>query len=194
MAEWKINDLLAGGAQAHGGELGASSSPLPRFATRESTVHAHAHAHATLHIFLRCGRIRQIRSLSKLRTARRFSVLNAAFHSWFCCELSCQSCQREISFGKMLHCKVTLSCGTLGLGIEQLRAVESSSYCRRRSWKVRCSNSTAQQTTVVKEDGKRSKQARVLVLGGTGRVGGSTARALAATDPAVQIVLAGRNR
>ncbi|BBN07033.1 hypothetical protein MPTK1_4g00390 [Marchantia polymorpha subsp. ruderalis] len=94
----------------------------------------------------------------------------------------------------MLHCKVTLSCGTLGLGIEQLRAVESSSYCRRRSWKVRCSNSTAQQTTVVKEDGKRSKQARVLVLGGTGRVGGSTARALAATDPAVQIVLAGRNR
>ncbi|KAG6550020.1 hypothetical protein Mapa_008533 [Marchantia paleacea] len=94
----------------------------------------------------------------------------------------------------MLHCKGSLNGGTVGVGAGQLRVVNSSSYCRRRFWKVRCGNSTAQQTTIVKEDGKCSKQARVLVLGGTGRVGGSTARALAATDPAVQIVLAGRNR
>lgn len=38
------------------------------------------------------------------------------------------------------------------------------------------------------------KPAKVLVLGGTGRVGGSTARALVSTSPAVQVVVAGRNR
>ncbi|GMY16413.1 carboxynorspermidine synthase [Fagus crenata] len=40
----------------------------------------------------------------------------------------------------------------------------------------------------------KSRNARVLVLGGTGRVGGSTATALSKLCPDLQIIIAGRNR
>uniref|UniRef100_A0A7N2KMS5 Saccharopine dehydrogenase NADP binding domain-containing protein n=1 Tax=Quercus lobata TaxID=97700 RepID=A0A7N2KMS5_QUELO len=40
----------------------------------------------------------------------------------------------------------------------------------------------------------KSRSARVLVLGGTGRVGGSTATALSKLCPDLQIIIAGRNR
>ena len=40
----------------------------------------------------------------------------------------------------------------------------------------------------------KSRNARVLVLGGTGRVGGSTATALSNLCPDLQIIIAGRNR
>nr|XP_027101223.1 uncharacterized protein LOC113720754 isoform X3 [Coffea arabica] len=41
---------------------------------------------------------------------------------------------------------------------------------------------------------KKKKNSRVLILGGTGRVGGSTAIALSKLSPDLQIIIAGRNR
>lgn len=41
---------------------------------------------------------------------------------------------------------------------------------------------------------EKSRNSRVLVLGGTGRVGGSTAIALSKFCPDLRIVIAGRNR
>ncbi|RRT55698.1 hypothetical protein BHE74_00036351 [Ensete ventricosum] len=41
---------------------------------------------------------------------------------------------------------------------------------------------------------KSAENSRVLILGGTGRVGGSTATALSKLCPSVQLLIAGRNR
>ena len=41
---------------------------------------------------------------------------------------------------------------------------------------------------------EKTRNSRVLVLGGTGRVGGSTATALSKLCPELRIVVAGRNR
>ncbi|KAL2629903.1 hypothetical protein R1flu_014589 [Riccia fluitans] len=97
----------------------------------------------------------------------------------------------------MLLCTSHLK-NVTGFGFDRIEQQQirkkHSQFDQRRCLRVVCTNSTAEGTTVLKEDGKSAKQARVLVLGGTGRVGGSTARALATTEPTVQIVLAGRNR
>lgn len=61
------------------------------------------------------------------------------------------------------------------------------------------SNSSSTSTTTVQLPEKRAakkkkKNSRVLILGGTGRVGGSTAVALSKLSPDLQIIIAGRNR
>ncbi|CAM6099817.1 unnamed protein product [Calypogeia fissa] len=63
---------------------------------------------------------------------------------------------------------------------------------------VRCSDgAAAQQSGILLKDEeleKSQKRASVLVLGGTGRIGASTARALNESTPPVRIVIGGRNR
>ncbi|KAI5388309.1 hypothetical protein KIW84_074118 [Lathyrus oleraceus] len=53
---------------------------------------------------------------------------------------------------------------------------------------------TAAATTNLPELPEKIRNSRVLVLGGTGRIGGSTATALSNLCPDLQIIVAGRNR
>ncbi|BAF29126.2 Os12g0137200 [Oryza sativa Japonica Group] len=56
------------------------------------------------------------------------------------------------------------------------------------------SSSAAPSTDAQAQRSPSSSSARVLVLGGTGRVGGSTATALSKLRPDLNILIAGRNR
>lgn len=57
-----------------------------------------------------------------------------------------------------------------------------------------CANENQQQQQNEVQVGNNSSASRVLILGGTGRVGGSTAIALSKLCPDLRIVVAGRNR
>jgi len=54
--------------------------------------------------------------------------------------------------------------------------------------------STRDAAALVKRSSSSSRTARVLVLGGTGRVGGSTATALSKLRPDLSVLVGGRNR
>lgn len=55
-------------------------------------------------------------------------------------------------------------------------------------------SATETQTSTRVQLPQKTRNSRVLVLGGTGRVGGSTAIALSNLCPDLQIIVAGRNR
>lgn len=55
-------------------------------------------------------------------------------------------------------------------------------------------SATDTQTSTRVQLPQKTRNSRVLVLGGTGRVGGSTAIALSNLCPDLQIIVAGRNR
>ncbi|XP_027101221.2 uncharacterized protein [Coffea arabica] len=74
--------------------------------------------------------------------------------------------------------------------------INSRGGCLAMAVAQQSSSSNSSTTVQLPEEKveKKKKNSRVLILGGTGRVGGSTAIALSKLSPELQIIIAGRNR
>ncbi|KAM5584656.1 hypothetical protein ABKV19_004163 [Rosa sericea] len=81
-----------------------------------------------------------------------------------------------------------------GASLSSLHLKSAAIRIRTSSTIVNVASATETQTSSQVQLPRKTRNSRVLVLGGTGRVGGSTAIALSNLCPDLQIIVAGRNR